>query len=76
MRICLKSWGDWGKAKNFPVIDPARHKVVSSPFRRTAREHRGLNLDKAQIVKVAARQLGDFVPQQAGSERASGGADR
>ena len=44
----LEKLGRLGQGEKFSRIDPARHKVVSSPFRRTAREHRGLNLDEAQ----------------------------
>ena len=60
----MKSWGDCGRAKNFPGINPARHQVVPSAFRRAACEHRGFDLDKTKVVEVTAGQLGDFMPRE------------
>ena len=63
IRICLKSCGDCGSAKNSPGVHAARDQVVARAFGRGLAENRRLHLEEALRVEVAADRRRHLVPQ-------------
>ena len=59
----LEDLGRLGQRVELSVVDPRRYQIVARALRRRLREHRGLDLEEARLVHVAAHLHGHAVAQ-------------